>query len=168
MRFSKVISTGVVVATLVFAVSTNKASAEWTDKSGSLPGLTSGGTIGLVAGIGGAAVVAAYLYHRHHKAPPMPVQFPPRVTFGPATESTVTFQATTDTINLSEMRISGKGFSVVGGGPPLPLLLKPGEEPLELHLARTATASRGTLDVTFLDAKGKAHTSVVALLARGK
>lgn len=167
MRLFKVLSSGVLVATLVFAVSTNMASAEWTDKSGSLPGLTSGGTIGIVAGIGSAAVVAAYLYHRHHKTPPMPVQFPARVTFGPATESTVMFQATTDTVNLSEMRISGKGFSLVGGGPALPLLLKPGEEPLALHLTRTATASHGALDVTFLDAKGKAHTSVVALLARG-
>lgn len=158
--------TKAVVAALVLTTITGTASAKWADQSGSLPGLTSGTTIGLVAGLAGGGVAALVYFKKHHHPKAMPVEIPAKISFGAsATDSTLTIKAKDEAVNFAEMSVHGKGFAVDGGGPELPLLLKPGQ-PVELKITRAPGSSRGEVDLTFLDNAGKSHSTAVALQAQ--
>ncbi len=164
-RSSFILRCGVAVAALS-TFSADRAQAKW--QTVSLPGVTSGDTVGIVAGIGGATVAALIYYKKHHHPREGLVEVPAKVQFTRATtDTTLTIRAKDESVNFAELSLKGKGFTVKGGGPELPLLLKPGQ-PFELKITRTPGSSRGEVDLTFLDHAGKSHSMAVALQASRK
>jgi hypothetical protein len=145
----------------------NPVSAQWKNESCNLPGVScgAGSKIAIAAGIGGGAVAGLFLYRHFHKREPAPVEITPmRMEFGADKEQTLSIRPTAEGINLSQIKLRGKGYSIKETGSDLPVLLKP-DQPLELKVMSDGPAGKGFIDVTFLDKAGKRRSATVALVA---
>jgi hypothetical protein len=162
LRVPPKFAVGAVVVAIV-----NPVSAEWKNESCSLPGVSCGaGTkIAIGAGIAGGAVAGIFLYRHFHKPGPAAVEITPmRMEFGANKEQTLSIRPTAEGVNLSQIKLRGKGYSIKGTGPDLPVLLKP-DQPLELKVMSEGLAGKGFIGVTFLDEAGKQRSATVVLVA---
>jgi hypothetical protein len=115
LRVSPKFAVGAVLVAIV-----NPVSAEWKNESCSLPGVScgAGAKIAIAAGIGGGAVSGLFLYRHFHKPRPVPVEITPmRVEFGADKEQTLSIRPTAEGMNLSQIKLRGKGYSIKGTGP---------------------------------------------------